>query len=119
MRKKEIVIGGTYQVKVSGQLVSVKLTGRSSYGGWAGTNLSTGRTIHIRTAGRLRAAVDDAALKGMIPSARLTAKAVELRYVGSVYYIDHDLYLVAPGKKPKLIGHHVAEAEAWLAEKAG
>ena len=56
----------------------------------------------------------------MILSSRLTAQAVEMRYVGSIYWIDHNIYIVEPGKRPRLIGRHVAEAEQWLVKhKAG
>lgn len=54
MRKSEVIIGYTYTVKVSGQLVPVKITRESMYGGWDGVNTATGRSVRIKTAGRLR-----------------------------------------------------------------
>ncbi len=54
MRKRNVRIGTTYIVKVSGKLTRVRITGESPHGGWSGTNLATGREIRIRTAARLR-----------------------------------------------------------------
>lgn len=54
MRKEHVQVGGTYLVKVSGKLTPVRLEADSPYGGWVGLNLSTGRRVHIRSAGRLR-----------------------------------------------------------------
>jgi hypothetical protein len=54
MRKKDVQIGETYIVKVSGNLVPVRLTGESRYGGWDGINTKTKRSVRIKTAARLR-----------------------------------------------------------------
>lgn len=54
MKKADVRVGGTYQVKVSGKLARVRLDSVSVHGGWAATNLDTGRTVHIQTAARLR-----------------------------------------------------------------
>jgi len=54
MRKAEVEVGGLYLVKVSGSLVTVRLTGESPYGGWVGVNTRTNREVRIRTAARLR-----------------------------------------------------------------
>lgn len=54
MRKAEIKIGGFYSAKVSGNLVGVRITGESRFGGWDAINTSTGREVRIRNAGRLR-----------------------------------------------------------------
>lgn len=54
MKKKDIVIGETYIVKVSGKLAHVRITGESPYGGWDGINVATRRAIRIRSAARLR-----------------------------------------------------------------
>lgn len=54
MRKNEIAIGSVYVAKVSGRLVSVRIDCESPYGGWDATNLSTERSVRIRTAARLR-----------------------------------------------------------------
>ncbi len=54
MKKADVQIGAVYTVKVSGKLVPVRLDSESVYGGWQGTNLDTGRSVHIRTAAKLR-----------------------------------------------------------------
>ena len=54
MKAKDVKIGGLYLVKVSGQLVPVKLIDESRYGGWTGKNLTTGREVRIKTAAKLR-----------------------------------------------------------------
>jgi hypothetical protein len=58
MKKANVEIGAVYVVKVSGNLVRVRLDRESPYGGWDGTNLSTGRTVHVKTAARLRRAAE-------------------------------------------------------------
>ena len=54
MKKKDVVVGDVYLVKVSGSLCRVRLIRVSPYGGWIGHNLETGRQVRIKTAGRLR-----------------------------------------------------------------
>ena len=54
MKKREVRIGETYTVKVSGQLAPVRITGASPCGGWTGINTKTSREVRIRTAARLR-----------------------------------------------------------------
>jgi len=53
-KKQDVQIGSTYIAKVSGMLVTVRITGTSPYGGWYAVNLATGRQIRIRSAARLR-----------------------------------------------------------------
>ena len=54
MKKRDVEIGREYVVKVSGRLTRVRLNSESPYGGWTGTNTSTGREVRIKTAARLR-----------------------------------------------------------------
>lgn len=54
MKLKDVVLGATYTVKVSGRLAPVRLETVSPYGGWVGRNTVTGREIRIRTAAKLR-----------------------------------------------------------------
>ncbi len=54
MKKREVRVGQTYTVKVSNQLVPVRVTAESPYGGWVGMNTKTNREVRIRTAARLR-----------------------------------------------------------------
>jgi hypothetical protein len=54
MKKREVEIGGVYAAKVSGRVVAIRIDRESPYGGWDATNLATGRTVHVRSAARLR-----------------------------------------------------------------
>ena len=63
MKASQIVIGKVYIVKVSGDLVRVRITssrfiaswnGQTKASGWLGTNLATGREIKIKSAQRIR-----------------------------------------------------------------
>lgn len=54
MKKAEVVIGKTYAVKVSGNVVPVRIDRESQYGGWDGTNLRTRKQVRIKSAQRLR-----------------------------------------------------------------
>lgn len=54
MKAKQVEIGKTYLVKVSGRLSAVKILDTSPYGGWIGRNKRTGHEVRIKTAGRLR-----------------------------------------------------------------
>lgn len=58
MRQKDVRIGESYAVKVSGRIVPVTLLSTSPYGGWEGRNETTGRGVHVRTAARLRFPVE-------------------------------------------------------------
>lgn len=54
MKKKDVEIGRHYTAKVSGHFVAIRIDAEDPLGGWTATNTVTGRTIKIRTAGRLR-----------------------------------------------------------------
>jgi len=54
MHKSDVQVGKTYTVKVSGRIVSVRLTAECPLGGWVGVNTETGRKVRIKTAARLR-----------------------------------------------------------------
>ncbi len=54
MRTVNVNIGDEYSAMVSGRLARVRLVSESRHGGWNGTNVATGRKIHIRSAQRLR-----------------------------------------------------------------
>ena len=56
MKKNEVQIGGVYTAKVSDKVVQVRIDAEKGTG-WSATNLSTGKTIHIKSAQRLRGAV--------------------------------------------------------------
>lgn len=54
MLKTQVKVGGYYRCKVSDKVVTVRIDRESRYGGWDATNTETGRSVHIKTAGRLR-----------------------------------------------------------------
>ena len=57
MKKSEISVGGTYVCKVSGRLVPVRIVQDNPLGGWNAINVTTGRGVRVRSAARLRRAV--------------------------------------------------------------
>lgn len=59
MKNNDVQIGGVYQAKVSDKLVEVRIDGANRHGGWDATNLTTGKTVRIKSAQRLRAGVAD------------------------------------------------------------
>ena len=61
MKKADVQVNGTYQVKVAGNLVPVKITHEHPNGGWEGRSEKTGKTIRIKSAQRLRKCLDDTA----------------------------------------------------------
>ena len=58
MKKSEVEIGKTYAAKVSNRLVPVRLTDVHYLGGWYALNLTTAKTIRVKTAARLRYEVE-------------------------------------------------------------
>jgi hypothetical protein len=54
MKKRDVVLGQVYAVKVSSRIQHVRLVAESPHGGWVGRNLQTGRAVRIRSAARLR-----------------------------------------------------------------
>ncbi len=54
MNKADVNIGGEYLAKVTNKVVTVRIDAEDASGGWNATNLSTGKKVRIKTAGRLR-----------------------------------------------------------------
>lgn len=57
MKKKDVQIGAVYTAKISGKLTKVRIERPISWGvnsGWEATNLTTGRSVRIKTAAKLR-----------------------------------------------------------------
>ena len=54
MKKNDVRIGGLYLAKVSGQVVLIRIEGKSPYGGWDAINTQTNRHVRVRSAARLR-----------------------------------------------------------------
>ena len=67
MKNSEVQIGATYLVKVSGNLVPVKITCEHDKGGWEGRSLKTRKTIRIKSAQRLRKLLADASWSNLTP----------------------------------------------------
>ena len=59
MKTKDVVVGGTYAVRVSGYISPVLITGENPYGGWDGLNIQTMREVRIRSPQRLRHRIRD------------------------------------------------------------
>jgi len=58
VKAKDVSIGNHYTAKISGEVVVIKLLSDWHGGrGWHGLNLRTGRTVHIKSAAKLRRAV--------------------------------------------------------------
>ena len=68
MKKNEVQLGGVYKCKVSGNIVSVKITHENPHGGWDAINLKTGKSIRVKSAQRLRGAVNRPATRKKIVS---------------------------------------------------
>jgi hypothetical protein len=66
MKKRDVVLGQVYAVKVSGAVVAVRLVAESPHGGWVGRNERTGREIRIRSAAKLRYPVGKKAKMGIV-----------------------------------------------------
>ena len=58
MKKRDVVLGQVYAVKVSGCLQPVRVIAEGPHGGWVGRNENTGREIRIRSAAKLRARLE-------------------------------------------------------------
>lgn len=56
--KADVVIGGIYSAKISGKLCEVRIDSKGHRSGWAATNMTTGREIHIKSAAKLRRRID-------------------------------------------------------------
>ena len=73
MKKNEVKNGGLYLAKVSDKLVTVRIDGANSHGGWNATNTATGKCIRIKSAQRLRGKAEGTA-KAKASKAAATAK---------------------------------------------
>jgi len=72
MRKEDVIMDQIYLVKVSNNIVPVRLTSLIDMGGWYGENLITGRNIRIKTAGRLRRMISEDESNKIIKSSEIT-----------------------------------------------
>ena len=58
MQENEVEIGAVYKIKVNDKTARVRIEQAHDKGGWAGTNLDTGRSVHIKSAKRLQERVE-------------------------------------------------------------
>lgn len=58
MKKEDVQIGATYEVKVTNAFVPVTIIEAHPNGGWNGTNQKTGKAVRIKSAQRLRRCID-------------------------------------------------------------
>lgn len=87
MKKDQIKLGASYSAKVSDKLVTVRIDGENSHGGWDATNLTTNKKVRIKSAQRLRApantstptAATSATKKAATPAPSTPAPAAEKR----------------------------------------
>ena len=75
MNKADVTIGGEYQAKVTNKVVTVRIEAEHPSGGWEATNLSTGKKVRIKTAGRLRGPAPSATPAAGAPKRVLKKKA--------------------------------------------
>ena len=54
MKKDQVQIGQTYNAKITDKVVPVRIDAEHKSGGWHGTNMTTNRKVHIKSAQRLR-----------------------------------------------------------------
>lgn len=77
MKKDEVQIGGLYTAKVSDKVVTVRIDGVNSRGGWNATNTATGKRVRIKSAQRLRAEVRENGSENRTPRSELTLEETE------------------------------------------
>lgn len=106
MKKKDIVIGGTYRAKVSNKLVTVRVLSTSTRGGWHVLNENTGREVHFRTAGKFREPVNNEArvAAGLKPLGEAALRSRKLSFAEREAVVEKaltELNLGAPWSKDK------------------
>jgi hypothetical protein len=57
MKKSQVKVGSEYVAKVSGKLAHIRIDRENPHGGWQATNMATQKSVHIKSAQRLRGAV--------------------------------------------------------------
>lgn len=57
MKKADVKIGHQYTAKVSGKLAIVQILAESRFGGWDAKNLITHKNVRIKSAQKLRYAI--------------------------------------------------------------
>ena len=57
MKMNQVKVGSEYVAKVSGKLAHIRIDSENPHGGWQATNMATQKSVHIKSAQRLRGAV--------------------------------------------------------------
>jgi hypothetical protein len=60
MKNDDVKIGQTYSAKITDKVVPVRIDVEHKSGGWHGTNMTTNRKVHIKSAQKLRGKTDAA-----------------------------------------------------------
>jgi len=58
MKKDEVTVGGHYAVKISGKISTVRIIAEDRHGGWSGINVSTNKSVRVKSAAKLREEVE-------------------------------------------------------------
>ncbi|MCX5683094.1 MAG: HTH domain-containing protein [Planctomycetota bacterium] len=109
MKKNEVKVGSEYVAKVSGKLAHIRIDRENPHGGWKAPNMATQKSVHIKSAQRLRGAVgrlDAHVATGAKPAAEVAkdAKAAPAAAKG--------------GATNPLEAHYRAQKDATKTEKA-
>jgi hypothetical protein len=111
LKKNEVQIGGTYRVKVSGTVVTVRITGENPHGGYDGVSTATGRKIRIKTAGRLRGVAEPrpAKRKVITSAAEALAGKASAEHLKAVHKADQENARLAEQRSGSADGQTASE----------
>ena len=117
MKKNQVKVGSEYVAKVSGKLAHIRIDRENPHGGWDATNMATKKSVHIKSAQRLRGAVgrlDAHVAAGAKPAAESTkdAKPALSKAEGAT------LVAAASQATNSLEVHYRAQKDAAKTEKA-
>ena len=90
MKRDEVQVGKVYTAKVTDKLVPVRIDAESRHGGWDATNLTTGKTVRIKSPQRLRAEVkaDGAKPAEVADAADAVGTAVDAKHLKGIAAAD-------------------------------
>lgn len=66
MKKSDVKIGNRYKAKVTDKVVTIEILAENPHGGWDAKNLSTGKTVRIKSPQRLRGSVAKGATSALV-----------------------------------------------------
>ncbi len=99
MKKNEVKTGGLYLATVSDKLVTVRIDGTNSHGGWNATNTRTGKRIRIKSAQRLRGVAKPVA-KAEVRAAKAKKAKADNEKPKRVSALDAAAQVLAKAGKP-------------------